>query len=80
MGKDKKNITPKRKNQKTKNTKRKKKLLTKRYRVENLIASTKKYDRVSYRKERKTVTYLSFAYITLIEYIFRNYKNIVVKK
>lgn len=71
-------ITPKRKNQKTKNTKKDEQLLKKRYRIENFFSVIKKKDRVNIRKDKKESTYLGFVYITFIEYVIKKYKNIQI--
>ncbi len=61
-------IAPKRKNQKTKNTKREKKLLSKRSgAIENAFANTKKHERVMVRKDKKISTYISFVYLSLFD-------------
>lgn len=62
-------ITPKRKNQKIKNTKLEKIYLHKRHKVENFFVSFKKYERVNIRKDRKINTYLSFVYMSLLKYL-----------
>jgi hypothetical protein len=63
-------ITPKRKNQKEKTTNYDKKQLRDRYKVENLFATIKAYNRVNVRHETKLNTYLSFVYMSfLIEHI-----------
>jgi len=64
-------ICPKRKNQKTKNTNSEKKLLKKRYKIENLFASIKKYDRINVRKDRYISHYMSFVYIGLFDYLYK---------
>ena len=71
-------ITPKRKNQKKKNTKKEHKLLAKRHKIENFFVTIKRKDRVMLRKERKIGSYMSFVYITLIEYLFKTSKDMDV--
>lgn len=65
-------IHPKRKNQKTKNTKSEKKILSKRHKIENFFAMLKKYNRLILRHERKIVHYMSFVYIGLLDYLMSN--------
>lgn len=60
-------IAPKRKNQKTKNTKSEKKFLSKRYKVEISNANFKKPERLMVRKDKKMNTYISFVYLFLLE-------------
>ena len=64
--------TPKRKNQKNKNTKKEFKILQKRYRIENLFASIKSNNRINTRMETNLNNYFSFLYLTLLE-IYFNY-------
>lgn len=72
-GKDIKIIVPKRKNQKTKNTKYEKKVLAKRYVVENANenananANFKKPERLMLRKDKKIKNYMGFVYLSLLE-------------
>jgi len=76
FGKDIKITTPKRKNQKIKNTKIEKRLLKKRYNIENFIATIKRKDRIAFRKDRKIKYYMSFIFMTLIEIYFKDaYRN-----
>jgi len=63
---------PKKKNQHTKNTKKDKKNLSKRHKIENFFAALKKYNRIIVRNERKIVHYMSFVYIGLLDYLARN--------
>ena len=65
-------IHPKRKNQKTKNTKKEKKILSKRHKIENFFAALKKYNRIMTRNEHKIVHYMSFVYIALLDYLTKN--------
>jgi hypothetical protein len=67
-GKNIKIIAPKRKNQKTKNTKTEKKVLDKRYVVENSNANFKKPERVMVRKDKKIKNYMGFVYLSLLEH------------
>ena len=60
-------IYPKRKNQKIKNTKKEKKILKKRHKIDNVFASIKKYDRIMLRKEHKIINYMSFVYIAMMD-------------
>ena len=60
-------IAPKRKNQKTKNTKKEKIILNKRHCVENSICSFKKYERLLVRKDKLIKNYMSFLYLGLCE-------------
>ena len=65
-------IHPKKKNQKTKNTNKEKKILSKRHKIENFFALLKKYNRVVLRSERKIVNYMSFVYIGLLDLLARS--------
>lgn len=66
-GKNVKIIAPKRKNQKSKNTKNEKDVLTKRYVVENSNANFKKAERVMVRKEKLIKNYMGFVYLSMLE-------------
>jgi len=76
FGREVRMIHPKKKNQKRKNTKREKKLLSKRHKIENFFALLKKYNRIMLRYERKIVHYMSFVYIGLLDFMARNLINI----
>ena len=69
-------IYPKKKNQKTKNTKKEKKILYKRHKIENFFTQFKKYNRIVVRNERKIVHYMSFVYIGLLDYLAKNLSKI----
>ena len=56
-------ITPKRKNQKKKNTKIEHIKLCSRYKIENCFGLIKQYERIIIRKDRKIKTFMSFIYI-----------------
>ena len=56
-------ITPKRKNQKKKNTKIERIKLCSRYKIENCFGLLKQYERIILRKDRKMKTFMSFIYI-----------------
>ena len=56
-------ITPKRKNQKTKNTEIERVKLCSRYKIENCFGLLKQYERIILRKDRKMKTFMSFIYI-----------------
>lgn len=60
-------IAPKRKNQKSKNTKKEKQILSKRNSVENSNANFKNSERVMIRKDKKICTYMEFVYLSLLE-------------
>lgn len=60
---------PKRKNQKTKNTKIEKRLLTNRHKIENFFASIKNYNRISLRRDKHILNYMSFVHIGLMKYL-----------
>lgn len=60
-------ITPKRKNQHTKNTKKQQNLLKFRYLIENFFSDIKKNIRIMVRKEKHIINYLSFMYIAMLE-------------
>ena len=68
MGQETQIITPKKKNQKTKNSKKEKELLSKRRKVEHFFINLKKNDRVNVRKDKKIRNYMSFVYIALLEH------------
>jgi hypothetical protein len=61
-------ITPKRKNQKIRNTQIEKNLLKCRYKIENFFMFLKKNARINVRNEKKYIYFESFIYMTLIEY------------
>ena len=67
FGKKVKIIYPKRKNQKKKNTKKEKKVLSKRHKVENFFASLKKYNRIVLRRDHKIDNYMSFTYMGMMD-------------
>ena len=56
-------ITPKRKNQKIKNTKDEKIKLCSRYKIENCFGLIKQYERIIIRKDKKISTFMSFIYM-----------------
>ena len=60
-------ITPKRKNQLTQNTKEENTKLKMRYKIENVIATIKKYNRIHVRRDKLIVTYMGFVYLGCIE-------------
>lgn len=60
---------PKRKNQKRKNTKSEKILLKDRHKIENFFASLKNYNRISLRRDKHILNYMSFVYMGLLKYI-----------
>lgn len=64
-------ITPYRKNQKNKNSKKEKKLLSKRYSVEHVFAKIKVFKRIYMRQERKISTFLSFVYLSFLIKFFK---------
>ena len=59
-------IYPHRKNQKTKTPKAHKKLLKKRYVIENVFARIKRFDRICMRKDRLEVTFIGFLFLVAI--------------
>lgn len=59
-------ITPKRKNQKTKNSKFELNKLNNRYKVEHSISSLKKYDRIMIRKDKLINTYMGYVYLGML--------------
>ena len=65
---------PKRKNQKTKNTKTEKIMLKDRHKIENLFASIKNYNRISLRRDKHIKNYMSFVYVGLMKYISNKLK------
>ena len=56
-------ITPKRKNQKNKNTENESKKLCSRYKIENCFGLLKQYERIMIRKDKKMKTFMSFIYM-----------------
>ena len=56
-------ITPKRQNQKIKNTETERKKLSSRYKIENCFGLLKQHERIILRKDRKMLTFMSFIYI-----------------
>lgn len=66
---------PKKKNQKKKNTKREKILLKGRHKIENFFASIKNYNRITLRRDKKIVNYMSFVYLGLMTYMSRRLNN-----
>ena len=71
MGRKLNTITPKRKNQRIKNTHKEKKLLKHRHIIENLFATIKSNNRLMLRKDKKLNNYLSFLEIR-IKYALKN--------
>ena len=59
-------IAPKRKNQKIKNTDEEKSKLKKRYKIENLFAKIKVFNRVHVRRDKLINNYLGFVYLACI--------------
>jgi hypothetical protein len=59
-------VTPFRKNQKAKNTKKDKEILSKRYKIEHIFLRLDKFSRIHYRKERKVDQFQAFHFIALI--------------
>lgn len=59
-------IAPKRKNQKKKTTKNDKKILKRRFKIEHVIQTIKKYNRLDIRRDRLICTYKSFLFLGLI--------------
>lgn len=70
-------IAPKRKNQKTKNTKQEKKILSNRYVVENSIKNIKQYGRTYVRKDKKIKNFMSFIFLGLAETFCKKYSLFV---
>jgi len=64
-------IIPKKRNQRTKNTLKEKKLLKSRYLIENFFSDIKKNIRIMIRKEKQISNYLSFMYISMLEYYIK---------
>jgi hypothetical protein len=67
-------ITPIRKNEKRKNTKKEIDLLDKRHKVENIFASLKASDRIYVRKDKKIKNYMSFFYMDTLLYVLNSFK------
>ena len=73
-------ITPKRSNQRTKNTTKQQNLLKLRHLIENFFSDIKKNIRIMVRKEKHINNYLSFMYIAMLEiYIKYAIKNDLTK-
>jgi hypothetical protein len=72
-------ITPKRKNQKKKNTENERIKLCSRYKIENCFGLLKQYERIMIRKDKKMKTFMSFIYMACTiennKIINRNKKN-----
>ena len=62
-------ITYKKKNQKIQNNSNAKLKLAKRYKVENLFAKIKIFNRIHVRRDKKLITYLGFVYLGCISII-----------
>ena len=60
-------ITPTRKNQKKQNTDDEKNKLKKRYKVENTIATIKRYNRIHIRRDKLMINYMGFVYLACIK-------------
>ena len=69
FGKKIKMIYPKRKNQKKKNTKKERNILSKRHKIENFFSSLKKYNRIVLRRDHKINNYMSFTYMGAMDYL-----------
>lgn len=67
FGKRIKMIHPKRKNQKKKNTKAEKQILKSRYKIENVFAGIKKYERIIMRKDHSIANFMSFVYLAFLD-------------
>ena len=73
-------ITPKKRNQRTKNTQKQEKLLKLRSLIEYFFSDVKKNIRIMIRKEKQVINYLSFMYIAMLEiYIKYALKNDLTK-
>ena len=59
-------ITPKRKNQKVKNTIIENNKLKIRYKVENMFAKIKTYNRIHVRRDKLIATFMGFVYFSCI--------------
>ena len=73
-------ITPKRKNQQTKNTDVEKKKLKSRYKIENCFGSIKQHERIMMRKDKKMNTFMSFIYIACAIENYKTLKKLKTKK
>jgi hypothetical protein len=77
-------ITPKRKNQYKKNTKKQVKKLRKRYKIENVFSTLKSNNRIRVRMETKLSTFFSFLYLSILEvyknFIYKNNINLQILK
>jgi len=73
-------VTPKKRNQHTKNTYKQKNLLKSRRIIEYFFSDVKKNIRIMIRKEKHIINYLSFMYIAMLEiYIKYALKNDLTK-
>lgn len=68
-------IAPKRKNQKSKNTKSDIKILSKRYRAENSLCDVKSNNRVMVRKDKKIDTFMGFVFLSLLHTFCRRHNS-----
>jgi hypothetical protein len=68
LGKELHIITPKKRNDKTKQNKKELTLLKKRHIIENYFANLKTTTKINQRKERKTVNYMGLVYLDLFMY------------
>ena len=59
-------VNVKRTNQKKKNTKKEERVLKHRYKVENMFARIKAYNRVHVRRDKTLACYMGFVYIACI--------------
>ena len=79
FGKKIKMIYPKRKNQKKKNTKKERKVLSKRHKIENFFANLKKYNRIVLRRDHKIDNYMSFTYMGMMDHVTKTLLKIEEK-
>jgi len=77
FGEEKQIITPKRKNQKTKNTKKELQTLTKRYKIENVFCGMKKFDRINVRKDKNISNFLSFVFMAILKIEIANISKLI---
>jgi hypothetical protein len=62
-------ITVKRKNQHTQNTSEEKAILKNRYKIENMFAKIKRFNRIHVRRDKLIVSYMGFVYLAFMKII-----------
>ena len=72
-------IHPQRKNQKEHTSLKNKKLLKKRYVIENVFQKLKRFDRICLRKDKLTITFTGFLILTFTLFLFSNLNSSLSK-